>query len=116
MASGDCVFCRIAKKEIPAALVFEDDEIIAFEDMRPQAPVHIVLIPKRHIARTSDLAAADGPLAGRLILAAKRVAARKGVDGSGYRLVMNCNAGAGQEVFHLHLHLLGGRKFSWPPG
>ncbi|MFA6320678.1 MAG: histidine triad nucleotide-binding protein [Candidatus Omnitrophota bacterium] len=116
MVAHSCLFCKIANKEIPAKIVFEDPRIIAFEDVSPQAPVHVLLIPKRHIEKISDLTEADAELAGYLILAAKRIAKERGIHDSGYRLVMNCNKDAGQAVFHLHLHLLGGRKFAWPPG
>ncbi len=116
MVKDACIFCRIAKKQIPSKIVFEDDEIVAFEDMKPQAPVHILIIPRRHIEKVSDIAAQDLPLAGKILLVAKDIAREKGVDKTGYRVVLNCNRDAGQEVFHLHAHLLGGRKFAWPPG
>ena len=116
MAKQDCLFCRIAKKEIPAKVIFEDPQILAFEDVSPQAPVHILIIPKEHVEKISDLTQAHIDILGRLILTAKNIAAERGVQESGYRIVMNCNRDAGQAVFHLHLHLLGGRKFSWPPG
>jgi histidine triad (HIT) family protein len=116
MNEAPCIFCRIAKKEIPAKIVFEDDQVIAFEDIKPQAPVHILVIPKKHIARTSELSARDEALTGRLLVVAKDIARDKGVSESGYRVVFNCNKDAGQDVFHLHAHLLGGRKFTWPPG
>jgi len=116
MGSPDCIFCRIVKKEIPAKIVFENNKILAFEDVKPQAPEHILLIPKHHIEKTSDLTEANIHMIGELILAAKKIARERGVEDSGYRIVLNCNKDAGQEVFHLHLHLLGGRKFSWPPG
>lgn len=116
MQKSDCIFCRIVRKEIPAKIVFENDEVLAFEDIRPQAPVHILVIPKSHVERTADLTDADTRLAGNLILTARRLAKEKGVEGSGYRMVVNCNKDAGQDVFHIHLHLLGGRKFTWPPG
>jgi histidine triad (HIT) family protein len=106
----------MVRKEIPVKIVFEDDKLLAFEDIKPQAPVHILVIPKRHLEKTSDLTEADMEMAGGLILAAKKIAREKGVEGSGYRIILNCNKDAGQEVFHLHLHLLGGRKFTWPPG
>jgi len=112
----DCVFCRIVAGGIPAKKVYEDEHVVAFEDIKPQAPVHILVIPRRHIPTVNDLSEEDASLAGRLILAARRLAAERGVDESGYRLVLNCNRNAGQEVFHVHLHLLGGRGFSWPPG
>lgn len=116
MLKKDCIFCRIISKELSVRTVFEDDRILAFEDIKPQAPVHILLIPKFHIEKISDLTETDAGVAGDLILAAKRIAKEKGVEESGYRIVANCNSDAGQEVFHLHLHLLGGRKFTWPPG
>lgn len=116
MADDPCLFCMIAGKEIPAKIVFEDNEILAFEDIRPQAPTHILVIPKYHIGKTSDLADEHIHLIGQLVLTAKNIANEKGIQESGYRIVINCNKNAGQEVFHLHLHLLGGRKFSWPPG
>ncbi len=113
---ADCVFCRIVRREIPSKIVFEDSRVLAFEDINPKAPVHILVIPKRHIGKTSDLTEANIHIAGELVLAAKNIARERGVEDSGYRIVLNCNKDAGQEVFHLHLHLLGGRKFSWPPG
>jgi len=116
MAKDTCIFCKIIKKEIPAKIVFEDNKIMAFEDARPQAPVHILVIPKYHIEKISDLTDENVHLIGNLILAAKKIAKEKGIQESGYRIVMNCNKDAGQDVFHLHAHLLGGRKFIWPPG
>jgi len=116
MVKSDCLFCKIANKEIPARIVFEDPDLIAFEDVKAQAPVHVLIIPKDHIGRVSDLTEADCDMVGRLILAANRIAAERGVRDSGYRIVFNCNRDAGQAVLHLHLHLLAGRKFSWPPG
>jgi len=116
MASGACLFCRIIKKEMPSKAVFEDADIMAFEDIKPQAPVHIIIVPKRHIERIADVGAADASLVGKLVVAAKEIAREKGVEASGYRIVFNCNKDAGQEVFHIHAHLLGGRKFTWPPG
>jgi len=116
MAKEACLFCKIIKREIPAKIVFEDNKILAFDDLKPQAPVHILLIPKYHIERASDLKDENIHMVGALILAAKDIAKAKGIEESGYRLIINCNKDAGQEVFHLHIHLLGGRKFSWPPG
>ena len=116
MDKKDCLFCKLIRKEIPAKIVFEDNKILAFEDIKPQAPVHILIIPKFHVEKTSDLTEANMHMIGDLVLAAKRIAKEKGVEESGYRIVINCNRDAGQEVFHLHLHLLGGRKFTWPPG
>jgi len=113
---ADCIFCKIASGEIDAKKVFEDEDLVAFEDIRPQAPVHILIIPRRHIATVNDLTDEDAELVGRLVLAARRIAAERGIAESGYRLVLNCNRDSGQEVFHIHLHLLGGRKMTWPPG
>ena len=112
----DCLFCRMASGEIKPDMVYEDDDFIAFRDINPQAPVHILVVPRRHIATTNDLEPADAELAGRLILVACGIAAAEGVDETGYRLALNCNEGAGQSVFHLHLHLLAGRRLGWPPG
>lgn len=112
----DCIFCKIAAGEIPAATVYEDDHLLAFRDINPQAPVHVLIIPKRHIATLNDLTPEDGELLGRLYLAAKRVAAEQGVADSGYRTLINCNRDGGQDVFHIHLHLLAGRRMQWPPG
>ena len=113
---ADCVFCRIAAKEIPARIAYEDEQVLAFHDLRPMAPVHLQIIPKRHIARVSDLTQETAGLAGHLVLTANRLAGELGVAEPGYRLVLNCNAAAGQSVYHLHLHLLGGRPLGWPPG
>ena len=116
MEKQDCLFCRIINKEIPSKVVLEDSNILEFEDVSPQAPVHILIVPKEHIEKVSDLSERHFGIVGRLVLAAKDIANKKGIQESGYRIVMNCNRDAGQAVFHLHLHLLGGRKFSWPPG
>ena len=113
---SECLFCRIAAKSIPAKIVHEDEGVVAFEDIHPQAPVHILLIPRRHVSSLNEASEADRALLGDLLLAARRLAKEKGIETSGYRVVMNTMAGAGQSVFHVHLHLLGGRKFSWPPG
>lgn len=112
----DCLFCKMVAGEIKPDTVFEDDEILAFRDINPQAPLHVLVIPKRHIATTNDLTDEDAGLVGRLVLAARRIAVDEGVDEAGYRLAINCNAGAGQSVFHVHVHLLAGRRFGWPPG
>ncbi|MBI4314016.1 MAG: histidine triad nucleotide-binding protein [Candidatus Omnitrophica bacterium] len=111
-----CLFCGIAEKEIPAKVVYEDGEIVAFHDVHPQAPIHVVVIPRRHWARISEWGPGDAAAAGKLILAANRVAQEMKITGHGYRLVMNCNAQGGQTVYHIHLHLLGGRPMQWPPG
>jgi len=112
----DCIFCKIAAGEIPAAKLYDDGEVLAFRDINPEAPVHLLVIPRRHIATLNDLTEADAALIGRLYLAAKRVADEAGVAESGYRTVINCNRDAGQIVFHVHLHLLAGRELGWPPG
>ena len=116
MGKAGCVFCKIIKKEIPSRIVLENNRILAFEDTNPQAPVHILIIPKRHIEKTSDLNEKSARLIGELVLTAKTLANQKGIQAKGYRIILNCNKDAGQEIFHLHLHLLGGRKFTWPPG
>lgn len=108
--SSDCLFCRILAKEIPGDIVFEDDELLAFNDISPQAPVHVLIIPKTHIATVNDLTEAQSGIIGRMILCAKTLADEKGIAESGYRLVMNCNAQGGQTVFHIHMHLMGGRQ------
>ena len=113
---GECLFCRIARREVPADIIHETDELVAFRDINPQAPVHVLVIPKRHIPTLNDLTPADGGLVGKLMLAAAELARREGIAEAGYRTVVNCNAGAGQSVFHVHLHLLGGRDMRWPPG
>ena len=109
-----CLFCRIVDKQIPATIVAETDDCVAFRDINPQAPVHILVIPREHVSSLNE--AKDPALIGRLALVAADLAKKYGVDGSGYRTVMNTNADAGQTVFHLHLHLLGGRPMGWPPG
>jgi len=113
---SQCLFCRIAAKEIPAKIVFEDTLCVAFEDINPQAPHHVLLIPKKHVATLDDLTSSEEPLFGHLVTVAARIARERGVAKTGYRLVANCQAGAGQSVFHVHVHLLGGRPFHWPPG
>ena len=112
----DCLFCKIAAKKIAAKIVQEDGELIAFEDINPQAPVHLLVIPRKHVASLNEAADDDRSLLGSMLLAARRLAREKSVDAKGYRIVLNTMAGAGQSVFHVHLHLLGGRTFSWPPG
>ncbi len=112
----DCIFCKIASKEIPSKIVFENERIIAFEDINPKAPTHILVIPKKHIPYIAEIKEEDIPLIGELIYIARKIAEEKGLDKDGYRLVFNNGKNAGQEVFHIHLHLLGGRKFGWPPG
>ena len=112
----DCLFCRIASGEIPASIVYQDERLVAFRDINPQAPVHVLLIPRRHIGTLNDLSPADDGIVGELVRRAAAIAGELGVSERGYRTVFNCNADAGQTVFHIHLHLLGGRKMAWPPG
>lgn len=112
----ECIFCRIAAGDMGTEFVYEDEQVVGFRDLNPQAPVHILLIPRRHIATPNDLGPEDEALVGRLVTAAARVAAREGLSDRGYRTLINCNAEGGQTVFHLHLHLLGGRQMGWPPG
>jgi histidine triad (HIT) family protein len=113
---SDCIFCKIAAKEIPASIVHEDDEVVAFRDVHPEAPVHLLIVPRRHVASLAEAADADGALLGRILLAARDLAVSEGIDASGWRLVTNRGPGAGQTVLHLHFHLLGGRGMTWPPG
>lgn len=112
----DCIFCKIIGREIPAAVIYEDPHVVAFEDINPQAPVHFLVVPKKHISTALDIKDGDNVLIGRMIQVAAIVAGEKGIAERGYRTVMNCNAEAGQTVFHIHLHVLGGRPMRWPPG
>ncbi len=112
----NCLFCKIIENKIPSKKVYEDGQVFAFEDISPQAPVHILIIPKKHIATSLDLENEDNELIGRLYQVANRIAKDRGVADKGFRLVMNCNSDAGQTVFHIHLHLLAGRPMHWPPG
>ena len=114
--SNGCVFCGIVRGEIPAKVIYTDAFVIAFEDLYPQAPVHVLLIPRTHLGSLDELQPGDGELAGRLVLAAAEVARLKGISVGGYRLVANTGEHGGQTVFHLHFHLLGGRHLTWPPG
>lgn len=116
MTKKDCLFCKIAARETRADVVMSDDHVVAFRDINPQAPTHVLIVPKKHIATINDLGADDADLVGRLFLAAGAIAMEEGLSEKGYRVTMNCMEGAGQSVFHIHLHLLGGRKFGWPPG
>lgn len=116
MPEADCLFCRILDGAVPADIVFEDESLIAFRDINPQAPTHILIIPRRHIATINELDESNAAVVNDLFLAARRIAASEGLADDGYRVVMNCNEGAGQSVFHIHLHLLGGRRLGWPPG
>jgi histidine triad (HIT) family protein len=113
---SDCIFCKIIDRKIPSRVVHEDEDLFAFEDINPQAPVHVLVIPKRHVPTVGDLAPEHDALVGKLYRAAAKIAADRGVAGSGYRIVANTNRDAGQTVFHVHLHLLGGRPMQWPPG
>ena len=110
------IFTKIINKEIPAEIVYEDDEIIAFNDISPKAPIHVLIIPKKEIKTINDIESDDATIVGRLFLVAKKIAKSTDIDKNGYRLVMNCNEDGGQSVYHIHLHLIGGRKLSWPPG
>ncbi len=112
----DCIFCKIADGEIQSTIVYSDDDLVAFEDVNPQAPVHILVIPRRHISTLNDLSVGDSDTTAKMIIAAAKIAKDRGISDSGYRLVFNCNRGAGQSVFHIHMHLLGGRSMNWPPG
>ncbi len=111
-----CLFCRIVTGEIPATKVYEDDDVAAFDDINPQAPMHVLVVPKRHVATLNDLGDDDDRLVGAMVRRAAAIAAARGYDARGYRTVFNCNADAGQTVFHIHLHVLGGRALAWPPG
>lgn len=110
------LFLKIISREIPADIVYENDDVLAFRDLNPQAPLHVLIIPKVHIRTINEMQPQNAELFGKLFLAAQEIAAQQGVAEDGYRVVMNCNSAAGQTVFHVHLHLLGGRQFSWPPG
>lgn len=112
----DCVFCKIIAGEIPAKIIYQDDAIVAFDDLYPKAPVHKLIIPKKHIATINDLTATDADLVGKMVIIAKQLAAEYNIAESGYRVLMNCNEDGGQAVYHLHLHLIGGRSLRWPPG
>jgi histidine triad (HIT) family protein len=112
----DCIFCKIAAGEVRADKVYENDQVVAFRDLNPQAPTHILVIPRRHIATLNDLQPADEGVIGQLFAAVRDVASAEGLAESGYRTVINCNEAGGQTVFHIHLHLLGGRTMHWPPG
>jgi len=112
----DCIFCRIVKKEIPSTILYEDKETLAFKDIHPQAPLHAILIPKDHFERVSEMTDKNAFLIGKLVLVGNGLAKKEGLAERGYRFVINCNRDGGQTVYHLHLHLLGGRPFHWPPG
>jgi histidine triad (HIT) family protein len=116
MPNDDCLFCRIVAMEVPAEIVYEDDTVMAFRDISPKAPVHILLIPREHIRSAASLTDANGPMLGRLFSVAAQLARDEGIAKTGYRMTTNSGAGAGQSVMHLHFHLMGGRQMGWPPG
>jgi histidine triad (HIT) family protein len=111
-----CIFCDIVSKKVAANIVYEDDRIIAFRDVNPQSPVHLLIVPKKHVSTIMDLGSEDKDLVGEIHLVAQKLASQEGIAQCGFRIVANCNADAGQAVFHIHFHLLGGRKLTWPPG
>ncbi len=113
---NECLFCKIAAKTIPATIVYEDEQCVGFVDLNPQAPTHVLFVPKKHVRSANDIDAEHRLAAGHLVYSAAQFAKRQGLDEAGYRLVINCNADGGQTVFHLHLHFLGGRQMTWPPG
>ena len=112
----NCLFCRIIAGEIPGAIVYQDDHLVAFKDINPQAAMHVLIVPRRHIPSLNDLTPEDDELVGEMVRRAAALARENGHDDAGYRTVFNCNADAGQTVFHIHLHVLGGRRLGWPPG
>lgn len=112
----DCIFCKIAAKQMAGKVVYEDEHVVAFRDINPVAPTHVLIIPREHVETVNDLGPAHAEMVGRLVLAARKIAAQEKLAERGYRLVLNCGPEAGQAVFHLHLHLVGGRKLTWPPG
>ncbi len=114
--SDTCLFCKIANGELGTKLVYQDEQVVAFHDIKPQAPQHILIIPRQHIATINDLSTEQQPLVGHMLGVAQKLAAEYNLSDAGYRLVFNCNAQGGQEVYHIHLHLLGGRQMQWPPG
>jgi histidine triad (HIT) family protein len=116
MSSDNCLFCKILDGEIPAELIYESETAVAFRDINPQAPTHALVIPRKHISTINDIEQDDQAIIGSLYTAAREIAATDGIADDGYRAVMNCNEGAGQSVFHIHLHVLGGRQMGWPPG
>ncbi len=113
---SDCLFCKMVSGEITPDTVYENDDVLAFRDIDPQAPTHVLVVPKQHIARLNDLSDDNAGLIGEMMLAAVQVARQEGISEQGYRTLLNCNADGGQTVFHIHLHLLGGRVMRWPPG
>jgi len=113
---NDCLFCKILAREIPADILYEDEQVLAFSDIDPKAPTHALIIPKIHISTINDLTEEHNALIGHMFQVAKKIAKTKGYAEDGYRVVMNCNRGGGQAVYHIHLHLLAGRQMQWPPG
>ena len=116
MPGSDCFFCKIVAGDVPAEIIYKSDNVIAFRDINPQAPTHVLIIPRKHISTMNDINPEHEAIVGSLFIAAKSIAAQEGLSDDGYRVVINCNEAAGQTVFHLHLHLLGGRLMNWPPG
>jgi histidine triad (HIT) family protein len=113
---SDCIFCKIVRKEIPARIVFEDEKILAFDDIRPQAPVHVLVVPKSHWASLNEVPEGEEGILGEILGKAREIARLKGIREKGYRIVLNTAADSGQDVFHIHFHVLGGRRMTWPPG
>lgn len=113
---ADCLFCQIISRQIPASIVYEDDRVVAFDDINPQGPTHVLVVPKKHIDTLNDLTPADDGIVGEVVRRAAAIAGERGIADGGYRTVFNTNRGAGQTVFHIHLHLIGGRGLAWPPG
>lgn len=113
---AECLFCKIVAGELPGAVVYQDEHLVAFKDINPQAPMHVLIVPRRHVPSLNELAPADDALVGEMVRRAAALAAERGYAEGGYRTIFNCNADAGQTVFHIHLHVLGGRRFGWPPG
>ncbi len=112
----DCLFCKLVNRQLPAVIVFESDTVFAFKDIEPQAPHHVLIIPKKHISTLNDLRIEDSGLISEMVLTATQIARELKIDASGYRTLFNCNDEGGQDIYHIHLHLLGGRKMNWPPG
>lgn len=114
--NSSCIFCKIISKEIPSKIVYEDEEVLSFYDINPQAPVHLLLIPKKHIPSLAEISESDQTILGKLLFSASKIAKKVGISEDGYRLVINTNRDAQQTVFHIHIHIIGGRPMSWPPG